>query len=276
MVGRTSAREEGVGKERRALSRCRRALERGRRVRGRRVATGEEGLLVDLRGILGHVPRTDGATDPAPRSIWGRSAEHWEGWVVAVGRDLVHLSARRPEGGGEQEAARSGEITGTGRSGARARLEDGSVAVVPWEELSWEPWLERPELPPGTPIAGRVVGLTLDGPVLSPRAVLPTPWPAIALAHPAGTAVCARVEAHGGGRARVRLERAPRAVAIVDAPELRAGDLIEAVVEEVNPIAGRLALRQVSPAGPRAVRPAPAAPTPEPPGPEQAASGSRS
>ena len=240
------------------------------------VASGEEGLLIDLRGALGHVPASEAEPRPAARSIWGRSAEHWEGWVVAVGRDLVHLSTRRPEDRSDQESVRGGEVVTTGRSGARARLDDGSLAVIPWGELSWEPWLERPDLPHGTPIAGRVVGLTLDGPVLSPRALLPTPWPAVALAHPSGASVTARVEAHGEGRARARLERAPRAVAIVDDPRLRPGDLVEAVVEEVNPIAGRLTLADVRRAGPRALRPAPEAARRGPPGPGQAASGSRS
>jgi hypothetical protein len=287
MVGHGSAGEPGradeipadlARRELRGLERCRRALERGRRVRGRPIASGDQhGLLLDLHGALGHVPPAEAAARPPASRAW-RLRDEWVGWVAAVSGDLVHLVARRGAGG-DDGPVRAAEVVEAEPDCAVVRLDDGSRAVVPWEETSWEPLLERPALRRGDPIAGRVVGLTLDGPVLSPRAMTPSPWHAIALALPAGAPVAARVEALAGRHALLRTCRAPRAATVMRADALPAGtqpgDVIAATVARVNAHAGTLTLEALSPTA-RAPRPAPAAPTPGPRGPEQAASGSRS
>ena len=289
MVGRGSAgepsRADGLpgdisARERRGLERCRRALERGRRVHGRIVASDERlGLLLDLRGAVGHVPPEDAAAPAARGSVLRPGERDWEGWVVAVAGDVVHLGARRPGGAGDDGPVRDAEVLSTGRSGAVVRLDDGLLGVVPWEELSWEPCLARPELPRGTRLAGRVVGLTLDGPVLSPRAIAPTPWPAIALALAPDEVVAARVEARSGDLALLRTARAPRAAAVVPAAELpegsEVGAVLEARVARISAPAGTLELADLRPSA-RAPRPSPEARRPGPRGPEQAASGSRS
>jgi hypothetical protein len=298
MVERRSARDDDgandetavTQRERRGLERCVRAQERGRRVRGRPVATGEHGLLVDVGGAIGHVPAADAAHRARRRSVWGRAAGEWEGWVVAVAGDLVHLCAERPAA--PEGPVRTGEVVGTGRSGAVLRLVDArdagdhdgqARAVMPWEELSWEPMLEPPALGPGTRVTGRVVGLTVEhGPELSPRALAPTPWPAIALALPPGSSVAAHVEAVARGRARLRTLTAPRAVAIVATDELppgaAPGATVDAVVAAVNPAAGALVLERLalSDRAARAPRPVPGGPTPGRPAPGRAASDSRS
>jgi hypothetical protein len=270
-------------KERRGLARCRRALEKGRRVRGRVAASGDLGVLVELRGAVGHVPASDRAAGGARRSLWPGAADRWEGWVSAVAGDVVHLCARRPAGRPDEETVRRAQVVSVGRSGALARLaDDGATAVVPWEELSWQPSLEPPALERGMEVAGRVVGLTLEGPVLSPRSVVPSPWPAIALAHPPGTEVEAVVERIQGDQALLRTERAPRARTIVGVEALPGdaapGSTLGAAVVRVNALAGELVLAGFSsrPGRPRAPRPAPGAERPGRQGPEQAASGSRS
>lgn len=287
MVGQGSARDvrsaaggEPPPRQRRALARCRRALERGRPVRGRRIVAGDEGLLLDLRGVLGHVPASEANERPPTRGVLGPVRDRWEGWVVAVADDLVHLCAQRPGERADVTAVRRGEVVSSGTSGARVRLEgETSLAVLPWEELSWEPLLEPPSLAPGTQVTGRVVGLTLGGPVLSPRSATPSPWPAIALALAPGSTVHACVEARTANRALLRTVTAPRAAAIVSAERLPSdagpGTALEVTVVRVNAAAGALELDGISP-GPRAPRLAPAAPTPERRGPGQAASGSRS
>ena len=256
--------------EQHGLARCRHALERGRRVRGRVVASGDHGLLLDVHGAVGHVPAADATDRPATRGLRAASPGRWDGWVVAVGDDLVHLAARRPSDSGSRRA----EVLTTGRSGLLVRLADeGSLAVVPWEELSWQPLLEPPRVEPGTVISGTVVGITLDGPVLSPRSLVPSPWPAIALALPPGATVRARVETIPGDQALLRTTVPPRAAAVVAADELphgtAPGATLTARVDEVNPLAGLLALAELSGTSPssRAPRLAPAGSTPEPPAP---------
>ena len=267
-------------KERRGIDRCRRALEKGRRVRGRTIASDERhGLLLDLRGAVGHVPAADAAARAVRGARWRGDDAQWEGWVVAITGDLVHLGARRPREEHDEAPLRTAHVVGTARPGVMARLEDGSTAIVPWDELSWEPMLAPPELPAGTPLRGRVVALTLEGPVLSPRAVAPSPWPAIALALPPGTDVTVRLEARERGHALVRTEQAPRAAVLVpdDAlpTALGPGAIFAATVERVNAIAASLVLENLRPRS-RAPRHAPAAGRPGPRGPGQAASGSRS
>jgi hypothetical protein len=279
----TRAREiygELGDRERRGLERCRSALERGRRVRGRPIASSEQhGLLVDLRGAVGHVPAGDMATRPRRRSVWRGGERHWDGWVVVVHDDLVHLAARPPGDEGDEAPVREAEILSAARSGAVVRLDDGSIGLVPLDELSWEPSLGVPALDRGTKLRGRIVALTLEGPVLSPRAVAPSPWPAIALAYPPGTEVAAVVEQRTGSRVLLRTDRAPRAPAVVDAEALPGdpdpGARFEATVTRVNAIAGAVVLERLrSPA--RALRPAPEAPTQERREPRRAASDSRS
>ncbi|HEV2814865.1 MAG TPA: hypothetical protein VGW10_16540 [Solirubrobacteraceae bacterium] len=262
-------------RERRGLDRARRSLERGRRVRGRVVASGDHGVLVELRGVPGHVPPGEVVERPTSRRIWGRAAGQWEGWVEAVGEDLVHLSATRAA----ERGVRTGEVLTTGRSGALTRLDDdGSLAVVPWDELSWQPALEAPPIERGTKVAGTVVGLSLDGPLLSPRALTPSPWPAIALALPEGAEVVVDVEATADGRALLRTTSAPRAAAVVPLdrlpPGTGEGTELDATVVRVNVVGGAVVLGGFSPRSPRAPRRARAAPTPGPPAPRQAASGS--
>jgi hypothetical protein len=289
MVGRGStgdsarAQKTPVGfgeQERRGLERCRRALERGRRIRGRRIAASERhGLLLDLRGAVGHAPASEAARAAGSGSVWRGGDAHFEGWVVAVQGDLVHLSARRPGAEGDEEPMRGAEVLSTSRSGAVVRLDDGAVGVLPWEELSWEPMLGMPDLPAGARLEGRIVALTLEGPMLSTRAAAPTPWPAIALALPPGSAVTAHVEKLAGDHALLRTDLAPRAPAVVPATALPAGTgpggTVTATVARVNPIAGALVLEDLSP-GPRAPRHGPEARRRGPQGPPQAASGSRS
>ncbi len=269
---------EVPARERRGLDRCRRALERGRRVRGRVIASGAHGLLVDLRGALGHVPAGEAVERAASGGAWRRPTGQWEGWVAAVGDDLVHLSARPPQDH-VAEGMREGEVVEALGDRAIVKLRgDGRHAVVPCGELSWQPSLEPPRLALGTQLAGRIVGLTVDhGPVLSPRSLLPTPWPAIALALPVGGRVGARVELLGGDRAQLRTEQAPRAVAIVAADGLPAaageGAEVEATVLRVDAAAATLVLADVAAwATPtRALRRGRAAATRERPGPGQAA-----
>jgi hypothetical protein len=284
MVERGSAGEPGraeripgdvTPREQRGLDRCRRALERGRRVRGRPIASSEQhGLLVDLRGTVGHVPAADAAARP-PGNRWRGGQEAWEGWVVAVSGDLVHLAARWAGEEGGDAPIRRAEVMSTTRSGAVVRLDDGSPGVLPWEELSWLPSLGPPELPAGTRLEGRIVALTLEGPVFSPRAVAPSPWPAIALALPPGTDVGVHVVERGGGHALLRTDRAPRAAALVPEDALPPDGVSEATVVRVNAIAGALVLEDLR-SGSRAPRPAREARRQGPQGPEQAASGSRS
>jgi ribosomal protein S1 len=163
---------------------------------------------------------------------------------------------------------REGTVVRLGRSCAVVRLDgDGSPAIVPWEELSWWPSLDPPSLRAGDHVAGRVVGLTLDGPVLSPRAVTPSPWPAVALALPVGTTVSVRVEASDGARALVRTDRAPRALAVVAAAHLEPGATLEATVTGVDATAETLELSLPEARAPRHAR---EARTPGPRGPERA------
>jgi hypothetical protein len=277
-----SAYEEALSTgERRGLRRCRNALEKGRRVRGRIVASGHHGLLVDLRGVPGHVPTAEVSARRASRLPWAGADERWDGWVVAVGDDLVHLSPRRPEERFAEARVRSGEVVTTGRAGARIRIEGaGSLAIMPWEELSWQPMLEPPRLEPGTVLTGRIDDITLEGPILSPRSLVPTPWPAIALALPPGTRVGATVEHRAGGQALLRTDRAPRAATIVPVDRLprdaAPGATVEATVEEVNALAGLLVLGELSLRSPssRALRPVAADETPGRPEPGRAASDS--
>jgi hypothetical protein len=304
MVGRGSAgepdRAHGIlgelgNRERRGLQRCRRALEKGRRVRGRTIASSDQhGLLLDLGGAVGHLPATEmgaragtaaaGASAHAgararASALWRGGEPQWEGWVAAVAADLVHLSCRRPGEEGDEQPIRRAEVVATGRSGATVRLEDGSSGVVPWDELSWEPLLGAPRLPVGATVVGRVVALTLEGPVISPRAIAPSPWPAIALALPPGSEVVARVEARTPEHLLLRTDRPPRAAAVAEAHALpvdaRPGLEVSATVARVNAIGGALVLDDVRPRA-RAPRPAPGAPTPERRGPRRAASDSRS
>ncbi|HEX2087589.1 MAG TPA: hypothetical protein VHF89_18035 [Solirubrobacteraceae bacterium] len=238
----------------------------------------EHGLLVDLRGALGHVPAAEAGDRRASANALGRAHGEWEGEVVAIAGDLVHLCRRSGEGR-DARPVRHGEVLNVGRSGALVRLEgDGSLAVVPWEELSWEPSLAPRELERGERVEGRVVGLTLDGPVLSPRALVPSPWPAIALALPPGTRCAARLEAVADGTALLRTARPPRAAAVVDAAVLPPGAgpdaVLEATIARVDAIGGALVVGEVTFAAARAPRPERAAPTPEPREPGQAASGS--
>ena len=284
MVGRGSAGEPGRAEEalrelspgeRRGLERCRRALERGRRVRGRPIASSDrDGLLLDLGGALGHVPPAEVAAGRAPASVRHPHDSRWEGWVAAVAGDLVHLVGRRPGANAADDPVRGAEIVSVGGEGVVVRLDDGKLGIAPWEELSWGPALEPPEHSRGTLLSGRIVGLSLDGPVLSPRAVQPTPWPAIALALPPGTTVEAHVEACANGHALLRTARAPRAAALVPEDALpegtHPGDTVEATVARVNPIAGTLVLDGLSPCA-RAPRRAPAARRPGRPGPGRAA-----
>ena len=248
-------------------------------MRGRTIASHDRhGLLLDLRGAIGHVPAADAAA-PARAARWRGGDAQWEGWVVAIAGDLVHLGARSPLDEHDESPLRTAHVLGTARSGSMARLEGGSTAIVPWDELSWEPMLAPPELPPGSPLRGRVVALTLEGPVLSPRAVAPSPWPAIALALPPGTDVTVRLEARERGHALLRTEQAPRAAAVVSdealPSALRPGATFAATVAHVNAVASALVLEDLRPRA-RAPRHAPAAGTPGRRGPEQAASGSRS
>ena len=272
-AGEPSRAKEGrdglSARERRGLDRCRRALERGRRVRGRPVAESHrDGLLLELGGVLGHVPAADAAARrPAPR-LWGPRESQWQGWVAAVGPDLVHLVAERPGPG--DAPVHAAEVVEARDDDALVRLGDGSPGVVPWDELSWEPALEPRRLEPGARLEGRVVGITLEGPLLSPRAVLPSPWPAVALALPRGTRVAARVEALHAGHALVRTDRAPRAAAVVREEALALGEVVEATVARVNATAGVLVLDDLRPRS-RAPRLAPAARTPGPQGPGRAA-----
>jgi hypothetical protein len=268
MVGSRSTGERGGAlepaielsdKEQSGLARCRRALEKGRRVAGRVLASGEHGILVELRGAIGHVPAAERAAAPARRSLRPGGAHRWDGWVVAVAGDLVHLCAQRPAERPDEEAIRHAEVVSVGRAGALARLtDDGTMAVVPWDELSWQPSLVPPALERGMPIAGRVVGLTLDGPVLSPRSVVPSRWPAVALALTPGMEVEAHVEALAGGQALLHTRRAPRARTVVatDAlpPQAVPGSTLGATVVSVNAHAGELVLEDFSlrPGGPRA------------------------
>ncbi len=288
MVGWRSARRRdalledargSVAPERRGLERYARALARGRRVRGRPLASGPHGMLVELRGVLGHVAKGELAVgDPG-------TSRHWEGWVLALGEDLVHLTSRRPSERGDEDAVREAEVLSSGKAGARVRLmDDGSTGVVPWDELSWHPLLEIPRLEHGVRLRGRVVGLSLEGAVLSPRSVAPSPWPAIALALTSGTRVPAVIEAVSGDMARVRTQRAPRAVALLRTdrlpPAATPGDSCTATVTGVDPIAARLDLdhepvRDLDDR-PRDPPPGPGARTQEPPAPGTAASGSRS
>ncbi len=269
---------EVPARERRGLDRCRRALERGRRVRGRVVASDARGLLVDLRGALGHVPAGEAVERPTSGGAWQRPTGQWEGWVAAVGDDLVHLSARPPQDR-VAEGMREGEVVEALPDRAIVRLRgDGRNAVVPCGELSWQPSLEPPRIAVGAQLAGRIVGLTVDhGPVLSPRSLLPTPWPAIALALASGGRVRARIEAVRGDRAQLRTEQAPRAVAIVAAGELPAGlgegAEVEATVVRVDAAAATLVLADVAAraTATRAPRRGRAAATRERPGPERAA-----
>lgn len=267
MVGHGSAGEPSraneashglSARERRGLERCRRALDRGRRVRGRPIASSDrDGLLLDLGGILGHVPPAETAPPRRRARVWRSSGDQWEGWVAAVAGDLVHLVAQRPDGDAADGPVREAEVLRAGRDGAVVRLDDGKLGVVPWEELSWEPALAPPVLLPGTTLAGRVVALSLDGPVLSPRAVTPSPWPAIALALALGTRLGAHVEARVGHHALLRTDRAPRARATVHEDALpegtQPGDAVQATVVRVNAIAGTLVLDALSP-GARAPR----------------------
>lgn len=263
-------------RERRGLDRCRRALDRGRRVRGRVVASGAHGLLVDLRGALGHVPAGEAVERPTSGGAWRRPTGQWEGWVVAVGDDLVHLSARPPQDR-LGEGVREGDVVQMLADRAIVKLRgDGRNAVVPCGELSWQPSLDPPRVAVGTALAGRIVGLTVDhGPVLSPRSLVPTPWPAIALALPVGARVAARVERVDGDRVQLRTARAPRAAAIVggDGPAPAEGAEVEATVVRVDAAAATLVLEDlaVRASGTRAPRPGTAAATPEPRGPERAA-----
>jgi hypothetical protein len=242
------------------------------------VASGPQGLLVDLRGAIGHVPAAEAGERPVRSGAWRRATAHWEGWVVAVGDDLVHLSIRPPQDR-VAEGVREGEVVEMLADRAVVRLgDDGRMAIVPSGELSWHPALEPPRLAPGTRIAGRVVGLTVDhGPVLSPRSLVPTPWPAIALALAPGARVTARVHGLAGDRACVRTEAAPRAVAIVPAGRLPPGAVpgtgVEATVARVDPASGALLLDALSlrAAATRALPPEPGAETPGRPGPEPAA-----
>ena len=265
-------------RERRGLDRCRRALERGRRVGGRVIASGAHGLLVDLRGTLGHVRAGEAVERPSSGGAWRRPTGQWEGWVAAVGDDLVHLSARPPQDR-VAEGVLEGEVVQALADRAIVRLcGDGRHAVVPCGELSWQPSLEPPRIALGTPLAGRIVGLTVDhGPVLSPRSLLPTPWPAIALALPAGGRVGARVERIDGDRAQLRTEQAPRAVAIVPADRLPAelgeGAEVEATVVRVDAAAAALLVGEVvaRTSATRAPQRGTAAGTRGRPGPERAA-----
>lgn len=242
------------------------------------MASGPRGLLVDLRGAVGHVPAAEAEQRPTRHTAWRRASGQWEGWVAAVGDDLVHLSGRPPQDRGA-EGVREGEVVEMLDDRAVVRLVgEGGMAVVPARELSWQPALEPRRLAPGTRVAGRVVGLTVHhGPVLSPRSLVPTPWPAIALALPPGATVAARVEAVAGDRACVRTTLAPRATAIVPVDQLpdgaRPGSEIEATVVRVDAASGTLALDAVSSlaATPRAAQPEPGAERPGRRGPEPAA-----
>ena len=218
-------------------------------------------MLVDVRGALGHVPAAE--VEHGRRVLLGRGG--WHGWVTGVAFDLVHLTAE-PPGRAREDAACSGEVVQIEGPGAVVRLDGGRTAVLPFVELSWDPALAPRRLEIGDRVTGRVVGLTLDGPILSPRSVAPSPWPAAALAFPAGTRVPARVTEIGRGRVALRIERPPRLTAIVPAYELPLdvlpGAPVEATVATVHALAGALQLTDVSPASARAARPAPAAPTP--------------
>ena len=211
-------------------------------MRGPLLASGPEGLLVDLGGALGHLPAGES----------GESIRRRGAWVAAVDGDLVHLTAERPWLGGYEGALRSGVVVSATSHRAVAQLEGGGPsAVVLFEELSWEQLVVPPVLAPGDPVRGRVIGLSLDGPILSPRAVVPAPWPAVALANPRGMRVPARVDAVEGDRVAVRLERAPRITAVLVRHELPLGVLpgasVEGTVERVDVLGCALTLCDVRP-----------------------------
>jgi hypothetical protein len=257
MVGEHSSWDQGHAengvswRERRALARARRALQKGTRVTGRPLAEGRHGLLVDLRGVVGHVPASEAGRTPERAAGLRSRLASWEGWVCAVGDDLVHLSTNGPTPAGDDGEICSGIITAIGPTAAVVRL-DGRPddAILPWEEMSWEPALGDPRLETGDRVAGRVVAITLEGPVLSPRSVLPTPWPAVALALPAGSRIAVRIERLAGGRAEVRTCTPPRVRSIVGAGALPGdaapGDVLETTVVRVDPIGGALVLDELA------------------------------
>ena len=281
----------------RALERCRRAQERGRRVRGRVVAAGDAGLLVDLGGVYGHAPAEGAGTDARGLRRSGvagpaRRGERWTGWVIAVTPDLVHLTSSSSGTSPSRGPVRSGIVEAVGSEGARVRLDgapDPSAAgkgrpperaIVPFGELSWFDDLSAgAPLAPGDTVRGRISELTLDGPVVSPRSLTPTPWPAVALALAPGTRVPAQVEAVREGRALVRLEAPARPTVAVGAERLpdgaEQGSEIEVVVGRVDPVARRLTLDELG-LSLRSSRPAQAAGTGERRAPPRAAEGSRS
>jgi len=212
------------------LARCERAQAAGRRVRGRVVAARGDAALLDVGGV---------------RALARGAA--CTGWVDAVSEQLVTLAPERRGARPSPTAltlVRSALVEWVYDAGAWVVLDDGSPAFVPRDEVGWAPLLSTVGiLRPGDRVRGRVVGLTVDGPLLSPRAATPDPWTAVALELPAGCLVRVRVEQVAGGSALVRVLGVPPAAALVPVDAtLRIGEVLDAAVEQVDEAARRLLL----------------------------------
>jgi ribosomal protein S1 len=124
-----------------------------------------------------------------------------------------------------------------------------TTAIVPRSEIAWHPVPSAAdELHAGDRVRGCVVDLGVDGPILSLRAVAPSPWPAIALELPPGTAVRLRVRSVGERGALARLVEQPHVATLVPRADFEPGQALTATVERVDVELGRLHLEGVTPA----------------------------
>ena len=214
--------------------------ERGRRAPVRVVARGEHGVLARAQGLRAWFP----PDDPPRRRLSGGLG----GWVTGLTSHLAYL------GGQRRRAAPTGALTevieavvvSADEQQARVRLLQGSAhstAVVPRTRIAWHPVASAAdELTPGQHVRGRVVDLGLDGPVLSLRDAVPSPWPAIALELTPGMPVRLRVRATGRTAAIARLVDHPHVTTVVARTDVEPGQPLTAVVGEVDVEAGRLHL----------------------------------
>jgi ribosomal protein S1 len=217
--------------------------ERGRRAPVRVVARGSHGVLADAGGLRGWFP----PDDPPRRRLPGVLA----GWVTGLSSHLAYLggSQRRTSSGDALTEVIEGVVVAADDAQARVRLLQGdgrSIAVVPRNRIAWHPvGSAASELRPGDRVRGRVVDLGLDGPVLSLRDAVPSPWPAIALELTPGLPVRLRVTLTGRTASIARLVDHPHVVTVVERTDVEPGQALTAVVGEVDVEARRLHLEQV-------------------------------
>lgn len=226
-----------------AILRFGEALRRGRRVSGRVVAANDGGIIVEVGGARGFVPRPEMSTSDASnhRALVGCE---WRGYVVQATARKFILSSRRPRARRRRERRRArllrwlrpgvelrGRVVSVKDFGAFVRLGRAGIdGLVSRDELSWwKVWSAREVVREGQRLKVRVLAVRhRDGSRppqidLSHRATLPNPWPQLARELRPGTMVECAVRSIAPFGIVVRLLPRPHVETVVPTDVLHTG-----------------------------------------------------